>query len=102
MNKSSVNALISLLLGMALSNSSIAEEQPVKKEGSVITIETATIRGNQELPTVLYLVPWQPPKINLLPSSQTADLNKQVIEKLERDSFRRLLHYHQQFRTANE
>lgn len=67
-------------------------------KGNVITIETATIRGNQELPTVLYLVPWQPPTINPLPASQTAEISQQPLEKIERNSFRRLLHYHQQFK----
>ena len=107
MNKSIVLVLLSLFLSIAQTTGSIAQEQPVEnqateKKSSVITIETATIRGNQELPTVLYLVPWQAPKINPLPASQTADLTKQAPEKLERNSFLRLLHYHQQFKSMNE
>lgn len=72
----------------ALSNKS-------KSDSKIITIETTTIRGNQELPTVLYLVPWQPPQINSLNATQTADLTKNTIELIDRNSFKRLIEYHQ-------
>ena len=69
-----------------------------KSDSQIITIETATIRGNQELPTVLYLVPWQPPKINSLAATQTADITKNTIELIDRNSFKRLIEYHESFK----
>ena len=67
------------------------------KDSKVITIETATIRGNQELPTVLYLVPWQPPEVNSLEATQTADMTKHTIEPINRNSFKRIIEYHENF-----
>ena len=80
---------------------SYAEESKTSKakvDQNIITIETATIRGNQELPTVLYLVPWQPPEINSLTATQTQDLTKNTIELIDRNSFKRLIEYHQSFK----
>ncbi len=81
------------LYGFSISKLIAAENQKIDEK--IITIETATIRGNQELPTVLYLVPWQPPKINPLESTQTADMTKHKIERIDRNSFKRLIEYHQ-------
>ena len=96
MNKRVILALSGLLV---ITSSVKAQENPTDTS-NVITIETTTIRGNQELPTVLYLVPWQPPQINPLPASQTDDINNFMPDKIERNSFRRLLKYHQQFKSS--
>lgn len=59
----------------------------VKNSSQVITIETTTLRGNQELPTVLYLVPWQAPEVRALQASQTLKLSKTHLAPLNRESF---------------
>jgi hypothetical protein len=105
MNKLSLLCLI--LLVSSVSSAVLAEgaggpEDKVptksKSDSQIITIETATIRGNQELPTVLYLVPWQPPEINSLDATQTADITKNNIELIDRNSFKRLIEYHDSFK----
>lgn len=78
---------------LCLFSVSVQAQDKASDSSQIITIETATLRGNQELPTVLYLVPWQPPKINPLPASQTAELTQQALEKIERNSFQRLIKY---------
>ena len=65
-------------------------------DSQIITIETATIRGNQELPNVLYLVPWQPPEINPLDANQATAKTQNTIELIDRNSFKRLIEYHDQ------
>jgi len=98
MNKlSSACLLLSCLLSLSL-----AAQEKAPDPSQVITIETTTLRGNQELPTVLYLVPWQPPKINPLPASQTAELSQPSLDKIERSSFQRLLQYHQMFKASSD
>jgi hypothetical protein len=99
MNKLRIT-LVASLFGISLSTFSLhsyavdkVSNKP-KADSNVITIETATIRGNQELPTVLYLVPWQPPEINSLNATQTADLTKNTIELIDRNSFKRLVESH--------
>lgn len=71
-----------------------AGSEQTSSESQVITIETATIRGNQELPTVLYLVPWQPPIVNPLNENKPANLLEADIELIERESFKRFLQLH--------
>lgn len=91
---------IPLCLFLFISTASANETQNLagndqnNSDSQVITIETATIRGNQELPTVLYLVPWQPPQINALAETQTTDLTEPNLELIERSSFRRLIKYY--------
>ena len=95
MNKTLV-VFITLVLSTITTVSMSVEKETVKAKSNsqIITIETATIRGNQELPTVLYLVPWQPPQINSLNATQTQDLTRNTIELIDRNSFKRLIEYH--------
>tara|TARA_R110002072_G_scaffold121890_5_gene256178 strand:+ start:2731 stop:3036 length:306 start_codon:yes stop_codon:yes gene_type:complete len=98
MNKLRFVLLAFLLAASSLYSHALEKQANKPKAGSkVITIETATIRGNQELPTVLYLVPWQAPEINSLNATQTADLTKNTIELIDRNSFKRLIEYHEGF-----
>mgnify|MGYP000494595255 CR=1 FL=1 len=69
----------------------------VQAENQVITIEGTRIRGNQELPTVLYIVPWQAPKVHQLETPESSLASQRPIKKIERDSFKRLVSYHQAF-----
>lgn len=100
MNKTLV-VFITLVLSTITTVSMSVEKETVKAKSNsqIITIETATIRGNQELPTVLYLVPWQPPQINSLNATQTQDLTRNTIELIDRNSFKRLIEYHDSFKT---
>lgn len=66
-------------------------------EGTIISIEGAKIRGNQELPTVLYLVPWKPAKVYELEKPKQTLASTRPIKKLERASFKRMLSYHETF-----
>jgi len=66
-------------------------------EGEILTIEGARIRGNQELPTVLYVVPWQPPEVQRLETPETSFAVSQPLKSLERSQFKRLVSYHQHF-----
>lgn len=63
----------------------------------VLLIEGTRIRGNQELPTVLYVVPWQPVEIKQLDSPQTNFALNRPVEMLERTEFQRMVSYHKQF-----
>jgi len=67
------------------------------RETTRIEIEGARIRGNQELPTVLYVVPWQAPKVYQLEVPKTTLATQRPIKALDRDSFKRLLSYHASF-----
>jgi len=76
--------------------------QLVWAESEILTIEGARIRGNQELPNVLYVVPWQPPQVYKLNEPEQSLALKREIKTLERASFKRLLSYHRSFQQQAE
>ncbi len=63
----------------------------------VITLEGARIRGGQEAPLVLYLVPWKPPEAKSLDRPGEERMLMQPIKPLQRSEFQRLMSYHQHF-----
>lgn len=69
-------------------------------EDRVLTIEGTRILGDQESPTVLYLIPWQPPAIETLDRPGGNFMIDRSLRPLERASFQRLLSYHRRFPTA--
>lgn len=69
-----------------------------QSEEEIITIEGTRITGNQESPTILYVVPWQPPEVEALEASASIKQLDSSIEPIERSEFRRLLGYHEHFR----
>ncbi|MCG8518126.1 MAG: hypothetical protein MI794_09060 [Pseudomonadales bacterium] len=76
----------------------IAQAQP--GDADVVTIEGTRIRADQELPTVMYLVPWQPPQVQALKRADEQLMVGTGIAPLERAEFRRLLDYHRRFQAA--
>lgn len=77
---------------------SIAGMQPTHAQDSgVVTIEGTRIRGNQEVPTVMYLVPWQPPKVEELRAPDEQLMVEHAFVPLERYEFQRLVRYHEAF-----
>ena len=63
----------------------------------VVTIEGTRIRGDQEVPTVMYLVPWQPPEVEQLRAPDERLMVNHGIAPLERYEFQRLVQYHNEF-----
>lgn len=73
---------------------------PCVAQDNVVTIEGTRIRGDQEVPTVLYLVPWQPPEVQSLARADEHLMLQRPIEPLERQEFQRMVSYHQSFRLS--
>ena len=72
-----------------------AHGQSQADTGQVVTIEGTRIQGEQELPTVLYLVPWQP-----VASEGPAPMERRLMtgefpSLVDREDFQRRLRYHQ-------
>ena len=63
----------------------------------VLVIEGTTIKGDQESPNILYVVPWQTPSIDGLESNLVLPQLQPDLEILERSEFKRLLGYHDHF-----
>jgi len=78
--------LITLHLAIGLCSHMVIAQQP-----AVIEIEE-TIRGNQEQPKVLTIVPWQSPKAKqALPSPIVERINKKFVP-LQREELQRQIH----------
>jgi hypothetical protein len=74
----------------------------VMSQDEVITLDGARIRGNQEAPLVLYLVPWKPPEARSLARPDEELMLERPMRPLERSEFRRLLGYHRHFQAGNQ
>lgn len=90
-------ALICLAMLMTTAPPLLAQAQTREGagEGRVVTIEGTRIQGEQELPTVLYLVPWQPVNSRGPEPMERQLMTGETPEPLEREAFRRQLDYHQ-------
>lgn len=64
-----------------------------ESRSGVVTIEGARIVGDQEVPTVLYLVPWQPPAAPELAAPNPQPLAGAGDRPLDRYEFQRLVRY---------
>lgn len=63
-----------------------------------LQLDTTSITGNQELPKVLYIVPWKKPLAGDLPAPPLSSLLEEVLAPVDREVFRRHISY---FRDLN-
>jgi hypothetical protein len=59
-------------------------------------LESTSIRGNQELPRVLYIVPWKDPSLGDVSGKPVNSLVDEVLAPLDRDVFLRQTKYFDQ------
>lgn len=88
------------LVLIALAVSALVPTAPVvfaQDVPGVVTIEGTRIRGDQEVPTVMYLVPWQPPEVDELRAPEERLMVDQGLRPLERYEFQRFIKYHEAF-----
>lgn len=78
----------------------LAPVSAIAQDG-VITLDGARIRGGQEAPLVLYLMPWQSPEARSLDRPDEELMLARPIKPLQRSEFRRLMGYHQHFKALN-
>lgn len=69
----------------------------IAEELQVIELEGTQIRGSQELPSVSYLVPWQPPIPADITAPDSVPVSVSNMQPLERGEFRRIIDFHDQF-----
>jgi hypothetical protein len=58
-----------------------------------VQLEASAIRGNQELPKVLYIVPWKDPAMAELAGRPVNSLVEEVLAPVDREVFRRQTRY---------
>jgi hypothetical protein len=81
-----------------------AEQAPVARDGRFGTMDrlelgTTSITGNQELPKVMYVVPWKKAELGDLSGRPARSLIDEILAPVDRDVFRREVGY---FETLSE
>ncbi|HMD75287.1 MAG TPA: hypothetical protein VKG05_15595 [Steroidobacteraceae bacterium] len=71
----------------------VAAQQPPAANDRV-ELDTTTVTGNQELPKVLYIVPWKKSDIGDLAGKPMNSLLDEVLAPVDRDVFRREVRYY--------
>jgi hypothetical protein len=64
-------------------------------------LEGTTITGNRELPKVLYIVPWKDPDLGELAGRPVNSVVDEALEPIDREVFRRQLHYYDVLHSSN-
>jgi hypothetical protein len=67
-----------------------------------LNLDATAIRGNQELPKVLYIVPWKDPAMAELAGRPVNSLVEEVLAPVDREVFRRQTRYFSQFYGAKK
>ena len=67
-----------------------------RRGGDQMDLDTTAIRGNQELPKVLYIVPWKDPSLGELVGKPVNSLVDEVIAPVDREVFLRQTKYFDQ------
>ncbi len=77
-----------LIIGLVITGLSQAqEEERLEMEGTAII-------GNQELPKMLYIVPWKPSTLPNLAEPPLQSLIDEALEPVDREVFRREVYYY--------
>jgi hypothetical protein len=67
-----------------------------------LNLDTSSITGSQELPKILYIVPWKQAGIGDLTGKPVNSLLDEVLTPLDRDVFRRQVRYFDQLYVATQ
>lgn len=79
----------------AAAGSSAPKGAPKKAAGADrLNLDTTDVRGNRELPKVMYIVPWKHSDLGDLVGRPTNSLLDEVLQPLDRDVFRRENRYY--------
>ena len=91
---------LSLACGVRAQEPVNPEQPPAEKRPATtgpLNLDATAIRGNQELPKVLYIVPWKDPAMAELAGRPVNSLVEEVLAPVDREVFRRQTRYFSQF-----
>jgi hypothetical protein len=85
----------------------LAEEtdKPQKKaadQQDVLQLDSSAVTGNQELPKVLYIVPWKDAGMGDLAGRPVNSLLDEVLAPIDREVFKRQVKYYYQLSAADK
>ena len=90
--KNSLQSILLITLLMLFSSQPLAEER--------LDLKGTAIIGSNELPQVLYIVPWKKMGMSRLRVPVEMSLAKKMLEPIDRDEFHREINFYQAMRPA--
>ena len=98
--------ILMLMLGLTATQALAEDDVSAKVEPVVaplprasadqLLLDATAIRGNQELPRVMYIVPWKDPRLGDVIGKPVNSLIDEVLAPVDRDVFRRQTKYFDQ------
>jgi hypothetical protein len=82
----------------AAPSSAVAARGGAKKGTDRLNLDTTDVRGNHELPKVMYIVPWKRSDLGDLVGRPPNSLLDEVLQPLDRDVFKRETRYYEALR----
>jgi hypothetical protein len=80
----------------AVKRAAVTAVEPRQPPPGPLNLDATAIRGNQELPKVLYIVPWKDPAMAELAGRPVNSLVEEVLAPVDREVFRRQTRYFSQ------
>ncbi len=77
------------------------QSKSAAKRPDRLELEKTVVTGNRELPKVLYIVPWKKANLGDLPGQPFNSLLDEALTPVDRDVFRRELHYYDALESAS-
>jgi hypothetical protein len=85
---------------MVFTLGALAEDGP--KQVDRLELDSSSITGNQELPKVMYIVPWKEAGIGDLQGKPVNSLLDEVLAPLDREVFKRQVRYFDQLHVSEQ
>ncbi len=74
----------------------VIQETTLRRQLRALNLDATAIRGNQELPKVMYIVPWKEPATAELAGRPVNSLVEEALAPVDREVFRRQTRYFSQ------
>jgi hypothetical protein len=94
--------ILMLSLGAALAEEPAAESKQESGQRDVLQLDASEVTGNQELPKVLYIVPWKTAGMGELAGKPANTLLDEVLSPIDREVFKRQVRYYYQLSAADK
>ncbi len=89
-----------MLCALLLAGSALAADVAAPAKATALNLDATSIRGNQELPKVMYIVPWKDAAMAELAGRPVNSLVEEVLAPVDREVFRRQTSYFHQLYDA--
>lgn len=94
-------AILAMIVGLAATvvlaaDDGVAAAPLPRASADQLLLDATSIRGNQELPRVMYIVPWKDPQLGDVIGKPVNSLVDEILAPVDRDVFRRQTKYFDQ------